>query len=227
MLIAEDLLLLLTDDSSGRHVIDGNVLDVGLAGAVLLELAMAQTVEITGSGGPVRRGQVVVRAKTPLLEPVLDEALHRIAAAGPRRPRDLLPLLVKGLRPVLLARLVERGLLRIQERLVLGIFPARSWPAVDSVHKDRLRAALDEVLMTGKDADPHELALVSLLLATGALTKVVGGPPAREVKRRAEVRVEGEFAGMAVREAIPAVQDAVTVVIASGDSGDGGGGDGS
>lgn len=224
MLIAEDLLLLLTDDRSGRHLLDESALDRGLAGAVLLELATVGAVEIAGPGGQGRRGHVVVRTQAPTSDPVLDAAVRRIVATGPRTPQALLPVLAKGLRPVLLARLTERGILRAREWRVLGIFLARTWPAVDSKHVERLRAALSEVLMMGREASAHETALVSLLYATGSLTKVVSGAPTRELKCRAKTMARDDFAGAAVREAIRAVSSAVMVVAVAGDAGSDGGG---
>lgn len=213
MLIAEDLLLLLTDDSSGKHLVDGTTLDLGLAGAVLLELAMSGAVDITGPGEQVRPGRVVVRSETPIDDPLLDEAVQRTRAAGPRKPQELLPKLAKGLRPMLLARLTDRGILRAEDGWVLWIFPTQSWPAADSSHEAQVRAALYEVLVTGRPARDREAALVSLLHAIGSVAKVVGGAPASELKQRAKAIAEGEFAGKAVREAIQAVNTAVMVAV--------------
>lgn len=211
MLIAEDLLLLLTDDSSGKHLVDGSTLDLGLAGAVLLELALAGVVDIAGPGEQARPGRVVVRSRTPVDDPLLREAMQRIVAAGPRKPEDLLPKLATGLRTALLARLTGRGILRTEDGRVLWIFPTRSWPAADSNHESRVRAALQEVLVTHQPAQDREAALVSLLYATGSVTRVVGGAPASEIEQRAKSVADGEFAGKAVRAAIQAVNSAVMV----------------
>lgn len=213
MLIAEDLLLLLTDDSSGKHLVDGNTLDLGLAGGVLVELVLSGAVAITGPGEQVRPGRVVVRSETPVDDPLLDEAVQRTLATGPRKPQDLLPKLARGLRPTLLSRLTDRGILRAEEDRVLWIFPTRSWPAADSSHEWQVRAALYEVLVTGRPARDREAALVSLLHATGSVAKVVAGAPAWEIKQRAKALAEGELAGKAVREAIQAVNTAVMVAV--------------
>ena len=70
---------------------------------------------------------------------------------------------------------------------------------------------MHEVLVAHRPAQDREAALVSLLHATGSVTKVVGGAPASELKQRAETVADGEFAGKAVREAIQAVNSAVMV----------------
>lgn len=77
MLIAEDLLLLLTDDRTGRLAGSGTEVDVALGGALLVELTMEGRVEVTEDGGMLRRNRVTVRDAAPTGDEVLDEALAR------------------------------------------------------------------------------------------------------------------------------------------------------
>ncbi|KAE8762779.1 GOLPH3/VPS74 family protein [Georgenia thermotolerans] len=223
MLLAEDLLLLLTDDASGRPVLDGTRLDLVLAGAVVLELAVVGRADVTGPGEPVRAGRLVARDPSPTGDQVLDEALRRIAARRPSKPETVLPGLAKQLRPALLARLTERGILRAEEGRVLGIFPTRAWPATDSSHEDGVRRGLHEVLVVGRAPAPREAALISLLDAAGQVPKVLAGSGVdrRELRRRARDIAAGEFAGgefagAAVRRAIDAVTAATMVAISAG-----------
>lgn len=222
MLIAEDLLLLLTDDSTGKPTVDSTKLPFGLAGAVLLELALARRVDVAGPGEPVRAGRLVVRDASPTGDPVLDEALRRVAAAGPKKPESVLNALGKGLREELYGRLVARGILRAEEGRVLGIFPTHRWPAQDVEHEARVRAGLRDVLVDGRTPSDREVALVSLLSALDQVPNAVGpvDVPRGELKRRAKVVAAGSMAGDAVRKAVDAVTAATTaalvMVIAAG-----------
>ena len=72
MLIAEELLLLLTDDETGKSIVGNPGLDLGLAGANLLDLALRGKVDVAGEGEAVKRGRIVVR----------DADSDRRAAAG-------------------------------------------------------------------------------------------------------------------------------------------------
>jgi hypothetical protein len=214
MLIAEDLLLLLTNDSTGKTTVDSSRLPVGLAGAVLLELALARRVGITGPGEPVKPGRLVVRDGSPTGDPLLDAALRRIHAAGPKKAGSALQTLGKGLREELFGRLVARGILRFEEGRVLGIFPTRSWPAEDVEHESRVRAGLRDVLVVGRTPSDREVGLVALLSALDKVPDVVGpvDVPRRELKRRAKVIAEGSMAGDAVRTAIDEINAAMTAV---------------
>ena len=218
MLIAEDLLLLLTDDATGKTVVDTTRLDLALAGGVLLELALLGRIDVTGPGGDVKPGRILVRDASPTDDRVLDEALRRIVAKNPRKPEAVVPSLTKGLRGALFDRLAERGIVRADRGTVLGIFPTRSWPAVDSGHEAEVRFGLRDVLVVGRTPTEREAALVSLLHAVDQVPKVVGTTevPKRELKRRAGEVAAGEFAGAAVKKAVEAVQSAAMAAVMVG-----------
>ena len=55
MLIAEDVLLLLVDDRTGRFLVDSTTLDNVLAGAVLVELVTIERVGFAPAGGGIKR----------------------------------------------------------------------------------------------------------------------------------------------------------------------------
>ena len=56
MLLAEDLLLLVTDDTSGRLSAPAAQVDAGLGGANLVELTLLTKVDLSGRGGPGQAG---------------------------------------------------------------------------------------------------------------------------------------------------------------------------
>ena len=64
MLLAEDLLLLVTDDTSGKLSAPAAQVDVGLGGANLVELTLLHKVDISGDEdqGTLRRSGAVRQA---------------------------------------------------------------------------------------------------------------------------------------------------------------------
>ncbi len=50
MLLAEDLLLLLTDDDTGKLAASRTEVDLALGGALLVELALMDRVDVAGAG---------------------------------------------------------------------------------------------------------------------------------------------------------------------------------
>ena len=59
-LIAEDVFLLLVDDTEGKPSVDSTKFPRVLAGALILELAMNGAVRITEKNEPVKDGRLVV-----------------------------------------------------------------------------------------------------------------------------------------------------------------------
>jgi hypothetical protein len=216
MLLAEDLLLLLTDDDTGRLLVSGSEVDVALGGARLIELTMEGRVDLTGEGEG-RKGRLVVRDSTRLADPLLDEALDLVAAKQGKKPDTVVGPLGKKLRDRLYARLAEQGVLRSERGKVLGIFPTRKWPAADAAHERQLRAELEQALLIGLQPRERVAALVSLLHALGSVHKVVRpkdhAVSKRDLDRRAKEIAEGDWGSAAVRKAIAAMAAATTAAV--------------
>jgi Golgi phosphoprotein 3 GPP34 len=216
MLLAEDLLLLLTDDDSGRLVVSGSAVDVALGGAQLIELTLLGRVDVTGEGEG-RAGRLVVRPGERPADPLLEEALGLVSEREGKKPQAVVGRLGKRLRERLYERLSVQGILRAEQGRVLGIFPTRSWPTTDAAHEREVRAALEQALLTPWQPPERTAALVSLLQALRAVHKVV--PPKqhgigkRALERRAKEIAEGDWASSAVRKAIDAMTAATTAAI--------------
>ena len=214
-LLAEDVLLLLLDDQSGK-ITTTTSLDNVLGGAVLIELALDGQVDVTVPERRWASGKVRPVGAPEPVDPVLRDALAVIAEKE-RRAQDLVPRLGKGRRDELLDRLVERGLVRREEDRVLGLFPRRRWPAADSAHEEQIRRSLHSALVNGQEPDPRTAAIIAILSAVDQAHKVITAPgvSGREVKRRAAEIAEGAWAAEAVRDAIQAASAALIAVVAA------------
>ena len=78
MLIAEDLLLLLTADDTGKLDADSTNMNLALGGALLAELALAHRVDLAGPAERVREGRLMVRDASLTGDSVLDDALATV-----------------------------------------------------------------------------------------------------------------------------------------------------
>jgi len=215
-LLAEDLLLLLLDDASGKTTTDGTRLDYALGGAILLELATAGRIDVTEKQGWLGKARVVVIDPTPMGDVVLDDALTRLRTGKPRDPQSAVTSLSKHLRRTLLERLAARGMVRRESHRILGVFPRERWPVQDITHEQQLRGRLHDVLVVGLTADPRTSALIALLSAIDQAHKVVDAPDStsrKTAKRRAKAISDGAWAGKAVRRAVEAAQAAVTATV--------------
>jgi hypothetical protein len=214
MRIADELLLLAYSDE-GSAEIGQYQLDLGLGGALLLELALAERFD-------VRDGRIVVVDPSPLGDPVLDDALTRVAGdKKDHKVRDWVQKLSENLRERLLDDLVATGVLTREKDRVLGIFPRTRYPAAHGVvapaeedARYRLQAALD-----GADpVPPRTAALAALVQNVGLSGKVFKDRPAKRVKERITAMTEASltddrWASDGVRKAIEEVEAGVMVAI--------------
>ncbi len=213
MLLAEDLLLLLTDDDTGRLVVSGYEMDIALAGAHLTELSLA------GRVGTDDKKRIVVLDASPTGDEILDRALAVLQEREGKKPSSVLSELGKGVREALYERLTSIGILRAEHGRVLGIFPSTSWPTSSADHEAALRRALTAVLVQGVTPQPREGVLIALLSALRSTHRVVDPQQhdlkRRDLDRRAKEVAEASWASDAVRETIDAMTAAMVVTIAA------------
>jgi hypothetical protein len=213
MLLAEDLLLLVTDDGSGQLSVPAAQVDPGLGGANLIELALMNKVDLSGEGEDGQPGRIVVRDPSPAGDDILDAALETLAANQGKKPSAVIRPLSKNLRQALYERLAAAGVIRAGRRKTLGIFPTRTWPAQDASHEAQVRDLLTQALVQRTAPDTRSAALIALLHALRCEHKVVDPEPyglsKRQLAARAEEIAQGNWASGAVRKAIDEMNSAV------------------
>src|SRR5690348_16212113 len=208
MLIAEDLLLLLYDDRTGKPITGSPGLDFALAGAVLIELTLQQKLDVTA------KGRLQVLDGAPTGDPILDERLSYIVNRPGKKPKDQIKPLSKHLRDQLLTRLAQKGVLEADQGKLLGLFPVTRWPAKDARHELEVRTQLESVLTNGLAPDQRTAALIALLSALNVVPKVItDAVDKRELKQRAKEIADSDWAAAAVKKAVAEMQAAVTAAI--------------
>ncbi|PYY32848.1 hypothetical protein DEJ16_13590 [Curtobacterium sp. MCJR17_055] len=202
--------------SDGRRIPPGQVLDAGLAGAALGELALRGMVSLD-------HNRVIVAKAPPPGDPALDGFLTLLETApAPRRPTSWVARLGnRGFREAVLNGLVARGVLGREEKRFLAVFPSVRWPERDAGPAKALRAEVSAVLRGQAEPTPFTSALIGLLQATRTLRPLFGTQD-RALLRRI---TEGDWVAAAVRTIVQRAQSAGGGADGA-DGGDGGGGDG-
>jgi hypothetical protein len=205
VLIAEDLLLLVTDDASGRLLAPAAQIDAGLGGANLVELTLINKVDLSG-GGEGKPGRIIVRDPSPVGDAVLDAALAILAAHQGDKPSTVIGPLSKNLRQALYERLAASGVLRAERGRSLGIFPTHTWPTQDARHEAEVRQLVTQALVHKVTPDARTAALIALLHALRCEHKIIDPGPIglskQQLRARAEEIAKGNWASEAVRKVI-------------------------
>lgn len=201
--LAEDLFVLSCHHTTGRLLIPAAHLDLGLGGALLLDLKLRERVALVDS-------HVVVPDPAPVGHPLLDGALATVA--GERRDRDpdhWVRHLSRRARPAVEGRLVAAGVLRVEDARILGLIPLHHRQQADDRLEHELLHQLSDAVVLGRPPSPETAALVSLALAVGLERHLFPRSDRRAVQLRMREIARGEWVGEAVRRAVLAVDAAL------------------
>lgn len=182
MLLAEDVLLLATDDETGKRL--ARYTDLLLGGALLSDLALTGNVRLTEPGESVRKNRVVsVPDAAWPVDPLLGDALTVVNGKPAWYPTTVVDRLGRKVVDTVYERLARAELVSRTPHRVLGLVPTTRWVSVDGRHEAELRARLDEVFLFGAEPDPRTAALIALVTGAGLLVPVVDR--GRNLDRRA------------------------------------------
>ena len=209
MNLPEEFLLLAYRDD-GTPVTDGTHLDNGLGGALLLELALAEKVDVVDK-------KVVVLDPAPTGDPLLDHALRQVVEdAKTRKPGEWIGKFAKDARAQVLDQLVAEGVVRREKDKVLWVFPRTRYPAahgVEPVPETEARQRMVAAVSGSGPVEPRTAALCALVAATDLDKEVFADLDRRQVKARLKEIGEGAWAATAVKKSIEEIEAAVMVAV--------------
>ncbi len=206
MLLAEDLLLLVTGNASGRLSVPSAQVDAGLGGANIVDLMLLKKVDLSGNGDQGKPGRIIVRDPSPAGDEVLDAALGILIRRQGSKPFTVIRPLGKNVRQALYERLAACGAVRRGRGRTLGIFPVSTWPVQDTQHEEQVRDLVAQALLQQAVPDARTAALIALLHALRCEHKIVDPGPyhlsRRQLRARAAEIAQGNWAAEAVRKVI-------------------------
>jgi hypothetical protein len=207
--LAEELLLLAYDDQTGKATGSRIGLDLGMAAAVLVDLALAGRVAYVD-------GFLKVKDPSPIGDKIADAVLARVAADEPYTPAQWLQRLRHRLRTRVLEDLVERGVVRDVDETQMGVIHVHRYPTTDSTYEVDIRHRLADALIVEAIPDERTAALATLLCAC-RMEPALRLPPeeaARAHQRLEQIASGAGFSGTASLED-SIVRPSVSLVVAT------------
>ncbi|BCJ75640.1 hypothetical protein CS0771_51840 [Catellatospora sp. IY07-71] len=209
--LAEQLVLLSYDDTTGRPLVPINHLDFGIEGAVLLSLANAGRIA-------TQRGEVVAIDRTPTGDLSQDAALIEIAEDHKGHAPDwwIYHLASPHHRQRLLDGLVTKGVLERVDHRVMGVFHRPRYPEADRALERSLIGHLREVLDRIATPDRDSVSLLSLIHTLMLDRHHFPEMNRDDMRHRIQELTEGEWCGPAVGKVIYAMNMALMAAITGG-----------
>lgn len=179
-MLATDLLLLALDDDHGKVLSQASIgLDYGLAGALVMDLALQDDVDVDDDR--------VTATRTSSDDALLGDALRVIAATPGKNVSYWVRHLsgaLGGLRQRLLDRLVAQGTLEKREKRVLLLFHWNVYPEKDARVEHDIRARLDAALLHGETPDAQTACLIHLAVACRVIDAIYPRAQHKAIKAR-------------------------------------------
>ncbi|MXP62021.1 GPP34 family phosphoprotein [Roseomonas sp. M0104] len=196
----EELLLLMLDDESGR-LFDRAAPsgDYALAASVLAELLLEDRIHTDPE-------HLAVTSPAPTGDAALDGVLARIRAEttahGTRWWIETLGSEAEGLRDHYFDRLVERGVLKLEEGRFLWIFPERRYPQISDKEEREVKGRLMAVIFDDHMPSPRDALLIGLVRAAGLFPLLLASHELDSVQPRIDALAEQQELSRTLTDAV-------------------------
>ncbi len=202
--LAEELLLVALDDESGTPLpLPTFSLETALAAAIVMELSLAGRLDSDAES-------LIVLSATPTGDALLDGVLDRIAGASERRTTAqwLHVLSAPGgpLVELVTQRLVERGILRVEEKRLLWVFRTRVYPPTSGIEEREVKSRVMTLLNNDAIPDTRDTLLIGLLRASGLFEVLLSRPELHRLEPRIDAIAQLEEMNRALAHTITELQ---------------------
>ena len=210
--LLEKYLLIALDDEKGKFVNDSIHLHYGFAGAILLELAVRNKIEVHGE-------KILLKDKSTEKEIALNKAILYLTEEGQMKTRDLVNKLSKKaseFKNDTLQKLINKGVLEKREDKFLWIFSNDKYPTSNQFPENKVRQRLNDVVFNNKKPEPDDVMLLCLINVAG-LTKEAfrDHKNYKEIKKKIESLTSEMKISQVINSSIREIQAAIMIAISS------------
>lgn len=209
--LSEKLLLLALHDEKGSVVFSASMaLPYGLAGALLLELYLANKITFVDK-------KVQVIDSTPTNNDLLNEALALIDSASKLRGAEYwlnsISSKVKGIQQRLASQLVNKGVLAEQEQTFLWVIKSTRYPTQDAKPEHDIRQQLKDIVLEGHDASEEDIALLGLVQVCELIAEVFNRDDRKFAQKRIKELAKDEKVSKAISQTVEQITAALLIII--------------
>ncbi len=182
--LAEDIILLLLDDDTGKLAsIDLMTLNYAMAGAVLMDLALRNKIDNDLES-------LIVADSTPTGLQMLDTYLDKISSENKENnTRYWLTELSNYGEDIVdsaLNMLVEKKILKTEEKKILWVIATRVYPMIDDKEEKEVKRRIIDLLMSDEIPTPQDVVLVSLMDTCSLFTTILSSKEVEKLSSRIE-----------------------------------------
>ncbi len=196
--IPEEILLLSIDESGGISS-ESKTIDVVLASAILMDLAIRKRIDTD-------LNYLIHVDGTPTSDAILDDALTFLFDNKDQKAPVFwitqLGLRADGYKEDLLASLVLKRVLKVENKKILWMFASRKYPVIGNKELKEVKTRVRELIFSKELPDLHDMAIVSLASYGGLLEFLFSPEEIDQYKTRIEQIAKMDLIGQAIGKAL-------------------------
>ena len=210
---AEEIMLLMLDDDGKFVGVPDRLLRYGLAGGVLMDLAIENRIDTDVD-------KLILVDSNPLGDNLLDPLLSDIAASpethGARYWIEHAVDRADDIRETAIDRLVERGILNREEGQFLWVFRSRRYPTIDGTAEREVKLRIMEVLFSDKIPGPRDVVIINLAHACNLFKEILSARELAQATERIDQVRKLDLIGQAMSRAISDIELSLTLAVERG-----------
>ena len=207
---AEETILLLLNDGDGRFArVPKWSLDYALAGGVLMDLALENRIDTDLEG-------LILIDDTPTGDALLDPTLADIAAGKERTTNFWLEHTADSadsIREQALKRLIEQGILEVQDDRFLWVFRSRRYPSIDGTAEREVKLRIMGVLFSDEIPSPRDVVIICLADACGIFKGLLSSRELDNVGERIDQVRRLDLIGQALSKGIRDIEMSIAASV--------------
>lgn len=204
---AEELLLLALDDKKGI-IIDKTPIKYGLIGAILMDLALMNKIEADLEN-------IKIVDKSPTGDDILDDVLAKIAQSEEAKTvaywTVTLNRSINEIEERLLERLMQKGILKKEERKILWVFATRRYPVQNDQEEKEVKTRIRQVVLSDIIPDSRDVVLISLVKSCYLVNEIFSQEEINVVQERIEQIAKMDLIGQTVSRIVESIIQAVAM----------------
>ncbi|MBO3116970.1 GPP34 family phosphoprotein [Winogradskyella sp. DF17] len=208
--LADKMLLLALDDEKGTFVSGPFALTYGLAGAILLELSLKESIKIVNK-------KVVVNSSERLDDVLLERYLELLRTSKKERSLkywiEKLGNKERAIKKEILDKLILKGILVKREQKFLWVFNNDKFPTVNAKPEHVLRKRLYELIESNTKPTLEELMLISLIDTCDLNKTVYGKDRAKRCKDNIKRVIADAKNSLVISTTIKEVHDVILTML--------------
>lgn len=210
MNLIDQLTLLALDDTKGTFVTSSMAYNYALAGAVIMELALENRIDLSGD-------KVRIKDKSKTGDRIIDMYFDQILQSKKERSMktwvERIGNKASHIKNETIEKLIDQGILERKEDKILWIFTVNKFPTKNARPENHLRRRLYDVVVNHHHPELKEIMLLNLVAACDLEKEVFGKAQAKNFKKRMKTINESDQFSKEISKSVREICDAITAML--------------